>query len=51
MNSFKLKKSFGILFIVLLTCSTIFAQDKNEIPIYKDVQKTIEDRIIDLFRD
>jgi len=48
MNSFKVKNSFGIFFIVLLTCSTLFAQDKNEIPIYKDVKKPIEDRIKDL---
>ncbi|MCD6598045.1 MAG: glycoside hydrolase family 3 protein, partial [Bacteroidales bacterium] len=51
MKSFKFKKSFGTLFFVLLTgltCSTLFAQDKNEIPIYKDINKPIEDRIKDL---
>ena len=51
MNSFKFKNSFRIFFIVLLTvltCSTIFAQDKNDVPIYKDVEKHVETRIKDI---
>ena len=48
MNSFKLKLFIGILFIVSVTFSTLFAQDQNEVLIYKDVKKPIEERIKDL---
>jgi len=51
MNSFKLKKSFVVLFILLFSCVTLsplLAQDNKEIPIYKDVNKSIEERAKDL---
>ncbi|NOX65946.1 MAG: beta-glucosidase [Chlorobi bacterium] len=51
MKSFDLKKSFGIFFIILVTSvtySTLFAQENNEITIYKDVKRTLEERAKDL---
>ena len=51
MNSFKLKNSFGIFFILLFTCvtfSTLIAQDNNELPVYKDSSKPIDQRVKDL---
>ena len=51
MNLFKLKIFFGILFVALftgLTCSTLFAQENNEVPVYKNEKKPLEERAIDL---
>ena len=51
MNLLKLKISIGVLLVVLftsLTCSTLFAQDKNEVPVYKDENKSLDERAKDL---
>ena len=51
MNLFKLNFFFGILFVALftgLTCSTLFAQENNEVPVYKNEKKPLEERAKDL---
>ena len=51
MNLFKLRKSIVIFFVALftsITCPTLFAQDSNEIPVYKDENRSIEERAKDL---
>jgi len=51
MNLFKFKILFGIIFVTLLTSvtfSTLFAQDHDGIPAYKNEKKPIEERAKDL---
>ena len=51
MNLLKIKIFIGIFIIALLvsvTSLTLFAQDDNELPVYKDVNKPIEERAKDL---
>ena len=51
MNLFKLKISMGMFFVafwVCVTSLTLFAQDNNELPVYKNEQKSIEERAQDL---
>ncbi len=51
MNLLKFKKSFGRLLVALITvvaCSPLFAQASNEIPVYNDKNKSIEERAKDL---
>lgn len=48
MNLFKLKISLGMFFVALVTSLTLFAQGNNELPVYKNEKKTIEERAQDL---
>ena len=51
MSFLNFKKAVGMVFVLLfatVACSTLFAQSKDDLPIYKNENKSIEERARDL---